>query len=76
METRKRILGAEHPDTLNSMNNLAHMWKSQSRNEEAIFLMKDCVKLRDQVLGPEHPDTKASLEALRWWERDKLEHSA
>jgi len=28
METRKRVLGAEHPFTLTSMANLAHTWKS------------------------------------------------
>jgi hypothetical protein len=31
METRKRVLGAGHPDTLTSMANLAHTWKAQSR---------------------------------------------
>ncbi|KAF5852458.1 hypothetical protein GGP41_007843 [Bipolaris sorokiniana] len=36
METKKRVLGEEHPDTLINMANLAHMWKSQSRSEEAI----------------------------------------
>ncbi len=31
METSRRVLGAEHPDTLTSMNNLAWTWKSQGR---------------------------------------------
>jgi len=41
METRKTILGAEHPDTLTSMHNFAYIRKSQSRNEEAISLMTE-----------------------------------
>jgi len=35
METRKRVLGEEHPHTLASMANLAYTWKHQSRNKEA-----------------------------------------
>ncbi|OCK96362.1 uncharacterized protein K441DRAFT_429297, partial [Cenococcum geophilum 1.58] len=31
METRKRVLGAEHPSTLTSINNLVITLKSQSR---------------------------------------------
>ena len=32
METRKRKLGADHPSTLTSMNNLAFTWKEQGRH--------------------------------------------
>jgi hypothetical protein len=42
METRKRVLGAEHPDTLTSMNNLAFTQKGFSRDAEAITLIKEC----------------------------------
>jgi hypothetical protein len=28
METRKRVLGQEHPGTLTSLNNLALVWKA------------------------------------------------
>jgi hypothetical protein len=35
METRKRVLGAEHPDTLTSMGNLAFTCKSQGRDLDA-----------------------------------------
>jgi hypothetical protein len=31
METRKRILGIEHPDTLTSINNLASTYSDQGR---------------------------------------------
>jgi hypothetical protein len=31
METRKRVLGVEHPDTLTSMGNLASTYKNQGR---------------------------------------------
>jgi len=55
METRKRVLGEEHPDTLTSINNLAYTWKGQGRDEEAIRLMTECAQLRTQILGAGHP---------------------
>ncbi|KAF2186328.1 hypothetical protein K469DRAFT_664253 [Zopfia rhizophila CBS 207.26] len=63
IDKRKRVLGAEHPDTLTSMPNLAFTLKSQRRNEEAILLMRKCFQLRKQILGPQHPYTETSLKA-------------
>ena len=64
METRKRVLGEEHPSTLTSMNSLAFTFKHQGRNKEVISLMEKCFNLRKQVLGPQHPYTTSSLKAL------------
>ena len=60
METQKRILGPEHPDTLLAMHNLAFTFKSQSRHHEALLLMESCFQLRKQILGPQHPSTELS----------------
>ncbi|OCK72663.1 hypothetical protein K432DRAFT_104562, partial [Lepidopterella palustris CBS 459.81] len=68
-----RVLGEEHPSTLTSMNNLAHTWKSQSRNEDAILLMRKCCQLLNQILGPRHPHTEASLKTLSEWLIENLE---
>jgi hypothetical protein len=68
MEIRKRVLGAEHPDTLISMANLAFTWESQGRDHDALELMKACHLLQKLKLGADHPDTVASLEALNEWE--------
>jgi hypothetical protein len=43
IKTSKKKLGADHPDTLTSMNNLAFTWKGTGRETEALRLMKDCV---------------------------------
>ena len=67
METRKRVLGDEHPDTLTSMNNLAFTMKELGRKMEAIKLMAECVKLRNRVLGTEHPYTLSSSIVLADW---------
>jgi len=38
METSKRVLGPEHPDTLTSMNNLSFTWKAMGKQAEALKL--------------------------------------
>jgi hypothetical protein len=73
METRKRVLGEEHPDTLTSMNNLAYTEKGQGRDEEAIRLMSNCVQLRTQRLGADHPFTLSSIETLNRWKLENLD---
>jgi len=71
MEMRKRVLGDEHPDTLESMVNLAYTWKAETRNEDAISLMAKCVELQKRVPGPHHPKTEDSLETLNQWRMEK-----
>ncbi|KAH8800213.1 hypothetical protein F5884DRAFT_685710 [Xylogone sp. PMI_703] len=46
-----RVLGEEHSFTLSSMANLELTWKSQSRNYEALKLMKEFLQLQQQKLG-------------------------
>jgi hypothetical protein len=60
METRKTILGAENPNTLTSMNNLAHTWKDQGKSDEAIKLMDECVQLRMRILSASYSGTRFS----------------
>jgi hypothetical protein len=64
METRKRVLGLEHPSTLTSMNNLAFTWKEQGRDTDAFGLINQCVQLRARVLGVKHPHTLSSTAVL------------
>ena len=72
METRKRVLGQEHPDTLTSMNNLAFTWKGQGHAKEALLLMEECVRLRERRLGIDHPFTQSSLTVFKEWQGDDL----
>ncbi|KAJ6114716.1 hypothetical protein N7486_000494 [Penicillium sp. IBT 16267x] len=48
METRKTKLGEDHPNSLTSMNNLAHTLRSSSQYTAALQLMAECVQLRDR----------------------------
>ena len=57
----------------NQDNNLAHRWKGQQRDKEAVALMKERVQLRERVLGPDHPSTLSLRETLTEWEVEGLE---
>ena len=52
------MLGADHPDTATSLNNLALMRGIQGRYAEAAPLFKEAVEIMERVLGAEHPNTK------------------
>ena len=67
------MLGAEHPSTLTSMNNLAFTWKRQGRGAKALNLMEECVQLQMHILGVSHPDTLSSSTALIGWQTEKLD---
>ncbi|KAL3468778.1 hypothetical protein BJX99DRAFT_242721, partial [Aspergillus californicus] len=72
METRMTVLGAEHPDTLTSMHNLAYTYNSIGKHGKASELMTQCATLRGRNIGPTHPDTLSSSNALTKWQ--KIDH--
>jgi hypothetical protein len=64
METRKRVLGEEHRDTLTSKANLVATYIAKGRWKEAEDLFVQVIEIRKKVLGEEHPDTLASVANL------------
>ena len=80
LETSKRMLGIEHPDTLTMMANLASTYWNQGRWTEAEKLGVDVLETSKRVLGVEHPDTLTGMTNLastywnqgRWTEAEKL----
>jgi hypothetical protein len=65
----ERLLGTEHPDTLDARHCLAR-WTGESGNPEAArdqlaALLPTC----ERVLRAEHPDTQATRESLDYWTR-------
>jgi hypothetical protein len=63
-ERRKGVLGAEHPDTLTSMANLASTYRNQGRWKEAEELQATELEICSRVLGAEHPSTLTSMNNL------------
>ncbi|MFK4224163.1 tetratricopeptide repeat protein, partial [Streptomyces sp. NPDC019890] len=58
------IHGPDHPDTLQSRNNLAASYADVGRFEEALALREQVLADFERVLGPDHPDTLNSRNDL------------
>ena len=61
---RERVLGLDHPNTLNSYDGLANAYSSARRLQDAIELHEQVLAARKRVLGPDHPDTLNSQHNL------------
>jgi serine/threonine protein kinase/tetratricopeptide (TPR) repeat protein len=62
--TRERELGADHPDTLTTLNNLAGAYQDAGRLPESIPLFERVRDVRVAKLGPDHPSTLSSINNL------------
>ena len=79
--TRRRVLGADHLETLSAVNQLANLYWYQDRFAEAEPLYLDVVERRKRVVGDEHADTlKANFDLAslfgrqnRWSEAEQLQ---
>ena len=80
-ELRRGVLGADHPDTLASLTNLASIFRNQGRWEEAEKLEVQVMEARKTKLGVDHPDMLTIMGNLastyrnqgRWKEAEALE---
>jgi tetratricopeptide (TPR) repeat protein len=57
IEIQKRVLGAEHPDTLTTRDCVANALNKQGKYEEALGIYGEVLSIEERVLGAEHPDT-------------------
>ncbi|MEV4220803.1 FxSxx-COOH system tetratricopeptide repeat protein [Nonomuraea sp. NPDC049725] len=62
--TSQRVLGADHPNTLTSRNNLANAHCAAGDLSRAIPLYEATLADRERVLGVDHPDTLQSRNNL------------
>ena len=63
-EEAERVLGADHPDTLRSRNNLALAYRAAGRLNDALPLFEETLNAQTQLLGPNHPHTLTSRNNL------------
>ena len=63
-EEAERVLGADHPDTLHSRNDLALAYQEAGRPNDAIPLLEETLTAPTQILGPNHPHTLTSRNNL------------
>ena len=64
LEATSRQLGSDHPETLDSRNDLAGALSAVGRYEEAVALHRRNLADRERVLGLDHPDTLTSRNNL------------
>jgi hypothetical protein len=74
MQTRKRVLGDGHPNTLLSIGNLALTYWDQGRWSEAEELQVQVMQTRKRVLGDEHPDTLLTMHNLAFSLQSQARH--
>jgi tetratricopeptide (TPR) repeat protein len=53
----EQVLGPEHPDTLNTVNNLALLYDVQGKYVQAEPLYQRALTASERVLGADHPNT-------------------
>ena len=63
-ELRRKGLGPDHPDTLESLDNIAHIHLDAGRIDEAMALLTETLRRRKETLGADHDDTLDSLNNL------------
>ena len=64
LDRRRRVLGADHPDTLTSASNLAGDLRALGEYQAARELNEDTLARRRRVLGDDHPSTLNSANNL------------
>ncbi len=64
LETRRRFLGNDHPDTLLVQRALAVLRRLQSRREESERLLREVLTTQERVLGPADEQTIETMLAL------------
>ncbi|WP_448570494.1 tetratricopeptide repeat protein [Trichothermofontia sp.] len=64
LHLRETQLGADHPDTASSLNNLAGLYRAMGRYAEAEPLYQRSLDISETQLGADHPDTASSLNHL------------
>ena len=61
---REKVLGPDHPDVAQSLNNLAALYHEQGKHATAEPLYQRALAIREKALGPEHPDVATCLNNL------------
>jgi len=84
MDTQRRMLGPEHPETLQSATSLGNCLRFLGHYPEAEKLNRETLATERRVLGPRHPATLSSMSSLgetlysqgRYLEAEKLQRDA
>jgi tetratricopeptide (TPR) repeat protein len=76
LERIEKALGPDHHTTLVSVSNLANLYRTMDRFEEAEPLFLRLMEVQEHRLGPDHPDTLSTCNALASMYEKKEDYSA
>ena len=72
----ERTLGADHPDTLATVGNLAEVLRQQGKLDEAKAMYERALAGQERALGADHPDTLSTVNNLAFLLGDGLGDAA
>ena len=76
LETSETQLGADHPNTATSLNNLAELYRAMGRYSDAEPLYLRTLEIFLKCLGEDHPNTQAVLGNFRYFLQQALAHGS
>lgn len=64
LEMRERVLGSDHPDCAQSLNNLAALYNEKKHYDKAEELYEKALDIRRRALAPDHPSLAYTVKHL------------
>lgn len=64
LEMRERVLGPDHPDCAQSLNNLAALYNEKKHYDKAEELYEKALDIRRRALAPDHPSLAYTVKHL------------
>lgn len=64
LDLKEKVLGPDHPDVSDDLNNLGIVYEATGEYAEARKLYERALALREATLGPEHPEVAEALNNL------------
>jgi tetratricopeptide (TPR) repeat protein len=75
LEIREARLGKDHPETAQTLNNLANIYKDMGRYGKAEPLFHRSLAIKEAKLGKDHPDTARALGNLAILHHEMGQHA-
>lgn len=74
LEMRQRVLGPDHPDCAQSLNNLAALHTERREYETAEDMYEKALEIRKRALSPDHPSLAYTLKHLAMLYKRRVRH--
>lgn len=75
LEMRQRVLGPDHPDCAQSLNNLAALHTERREYETSEDMYERALDIRKRALSPDHPSLAYTLKHLAMLYKRRVRHT-